>query len=86
MIPPFITPTIFLALEMKMQVLKIRWRTWVTSRGCPQSPVEETMLQLEKALAGAAENSLPAKEVVKDVFISDIGNIQVYQSFPSYQS
>lgn len=58
----------------------------MTSGGCPQSPVEETMLQLEKALAGAAENSLPAKEVVKDVFISDIGNIQAYQSFPSYQS
>ena len=55
----------------------------MTSRGCPQSPVEETMLQLEKALAGAAGNGLPAKEVVKDVFISDIGNIQAYQSYQS---
>lgn len=83
MIPPLITPIVFLALEMKMQILKIRWRTWVTSRGCPQSPIEETMLQLEKALTGAAGNVLPAKEVVKDVFIFDIGNIQAYQSFPS---
>lgn len=59
----------------------------MTSRVCPRSPVEDTMLQLEKALAGAAgNNSLPAKEVVKDVFIPDIGNVQAYQSFPSYQS
>lgn len=58
----------------------------MTSRVCSQSPVENTMLQLEKALAGVAGNSLPAKEVVKDVFIPDIGNVQAYQSFPSYQS
>lgn len=86
MTPPLITPIIFLVLEMKMQILKIRWRTWVTSRVCLQSPVEDTMLRLEKALAGASGNSLPTKEVIKDVFIPDIGNVQAYQSFPSYQS